>query len=258
MIDWRDGLVDALPVPDDRRPLHERQGEESNTEAQDITHRIASLSLGSSKHAFRFFDLPAELRNRIYHYVLFSKPGYRRARGGRRASRLACMLVNKRMHQESAYVLYATHRFQIFPLQLFEALPTVQELPPCYQVLVKNLAMVVGSSWTNPPKSWKVTRHLAKCLKKLPVETLRVFVDFDPSHPAFARYRVSENFYTDFCGDLLGDVLEIMPQLQYVELDGNPGVDVNGPLVSRLRNEALDQEKIIRYGKEGEWAYKVA
>lgn len=116
--------------------------------------------------------------------------------------------------------------------------------------------MVIGSSWTNPPKEWKVTKSLKNTLSKLKaVQTLKIFVELDPSHPVFARYRKSLDFYTDFCGDLLKDILTVMPQLKFVELDGNPSVQLKGPLISRLRQEAEEQHKVIKWGKERNWAH---
>jgi len=161
------------------------------------------------------------------------------------------------MHDEAAYILYSTTKFPLFFVQAFESPPLVSELATRYQIYVANLKMILGPSWTDPPKHWKVTPRLARCLKRLTaVQTLRVFVEFDPSHPAFEKYRKSYSFYTDFCGDLLGEVLEAMPQLRYVELDGNPGVNVDGPLVSRLRQEAEEEEKEVRWGKQADWAHK--
>lgn len=261
MPNWRDGLVEAFPIPEDRRKGYKKKKrpEQQNTSQDEtLAESLAQLSVSTvPSEPFRFLDLPSELRNRAYEYVLFSKPGYRLANGARPGSRLACLLVSKQMHEEASYVLYTIQRFKIFMIQQFDMPPLISELPLRYQNLVTNLEMVVGSSWTAPPKSWKVTRPLAKCLKRLPnVQTLRVFVDFDPSHPAFAKYRVSENFYTDFCGDLLGDVLEVMPQLKYVELDGNSAVDAHGPLVSRLKEEAEEEGKEIKWGKQAGWAHK--
>lgn len=263
MPNWRDGLVDAFPVPEDRRPGWKRRQkkaaeEAARADADAITEALTRLDVSKvPAEPFRFLDLPSELRNRIYDYVLFSKPEYRGTNGRRKSSRIASLLVNKQTHEEAAYVLYSTTRFNLFHVQLFETPPTVAELPSRYQPYITNLKMTVGPSWTAPPKSWKVTKPLARYLTKLTgVQTLRVFVEFDPSHPAFAKYRVSYSFYTDFCGELLGDVLEVMPQLKYVELDGNPGVDVNGPLVSRLKEEAEGQEKEVRWGKEAGWAHQ--
>ncbi|KAK5085204.1 hypothetical protein LTR05_004484 [Lithohypha guttulata] len=68
-------------------------------------------------------------------------------------------------------------------------------------------------------------------------------------------HRISENYYTDFCGELLGDILETMPQCGYVELDGNSGVDVNGPLVRKLREEVKEAERELRWGGKAGWAH---
>ncbi|KAK5092690.1 hypothetical protein LTR70_006760 [Exophiala xenobiotica] len=263
MPNWRDGLVEAFPIPEDRRPGWKRRArkaaqEAAEAEAVEVSEALSRLDLSIiPSEPFRFFDLPSELRNRIYHYTLFSKPAYRDAKGRRRSSRLAALLVSKKMHDEAAYILYSTTKFPLFFVQAFESPPLVSELATRYQIYVANLKMILGPSWTDPPKHWKVTPRLARCLKRLTaVQTLRVFVEFDPSHPAFEKYRKSYSFYTDFCGDLLGEVLEAMPQLRYVELDGNPGVDVDGPLVSRLRQEAEEEEKEVRWGKQADWAHK--
>jgi len=263
MPNWRDGLVEAFPVPEDRRKGYRKKRNNtaqagSGNATASVEEALSDLTISNIPTSpFPFFDLPSELRNRVYEYVLFSKPGYRNAKGARRGSRVACLLASKKTHDEASYVLYTTQRFKIFMIQQFEMPPLIEELAPRYQKLVTNLEMVVGSSWTAPPKSWKVTRPLAKCLKRLPnVQTLRIFVEFDPSHPTFAKYRISESFYTDFCGDLLGDVLGAMPQLKYVELDGNSGVDVHGPLVSRLKEEAEEENKEIKWGRQAGWAHK--
>jgi len=253
---WRDGLVDAFPVPEDRRKTAVwEEGIEDNiaVAADEMVPETPSLTT-----PFPFFRLPAELRNRIYLLVLRSPAEDRRADGRRKGSRISMLLASKRFHHEASYVFYSSLNFRVFPLQEFVPVPLVQELPPHYRSLVTNLEMVVGSSWTAPPKTWKVTRSLAKCLRKLEaVQALRVFVELDPSHPMFAKYRISFDFYTNFCGNLLRDVLAAMPQLQFVELDGNPGVAVNGPLVSRLRAEAEAQGQSVRWAKEGVWVRQV-
>lgn len=87
------------------------------------------------------------------------------------------------------------------------------------------------------------------------MQTLRIFIELDPSHPVFARYRISLNFYTDFCGDLMNDILAAMPQLKFIELDGNSSVQKNGPLVTRLYTEAEAKGKIVKWGRERNWAH---
>jgi hypothetical protein len=80
------------------------------------------------------------------------------------------------------------------------------------------------------------------------VHTLMVFVEVDPSHPVFAKFRISHGFYTEFCGGLLRDVLKAMPRLKVVQIAGRPSVQMDGPLVSRLRREVEAQGRILKWG----------
>ncbi|OAL40589.1 hypothetical protein AYO20_00325 [Fonsecaea nubica] len=238
---WKEGLVNAFPIPHDRTKLRYTSKKDKNnvtisSELVSVVESLGTISLEGDP--FPFLDLPAEIRNKIYHLVLFGKPGYRLVNGRLRPTRIGIMLANKRTHREAAYILYSTSSFRIFPLQDFTPAPVIQELRPMYRAMVTSLEMVVGSSWTSPPKTWRVGKLLAKRLSKLSaVHTLKVFVELDPSLPMFEKYRVSLDFYTDFCGDLLRDVLACMPHVSHVEMSGNPGIDTTGPLVSRLLKE---------------------
>ena len=245
---WAEGLTESFPIPIEHLSLEEQQALDLSIDDEPIF----------SDETVNFLALPSELRNRIYYLVLFSKPEYRRKNGKRRSTRLSILLANKRIHNEATYILYTRHSFRIFALQDFTPKPSISDLPPRYQKLVTNLELTLGSSWTNPPEGWKVTRALAKCLAGLDaVQTLRIFIELDPSHPVFARYRISLNFYTDFCGELLNDILGAMPQLKFIELDGNPSVQKNGPLVTRLFEEADAKGKIVKWGRERDWAHDV-
>jgi len=236
---WNDNLVNAFPIPTDK--------------LEKLSINPPHLVIGDKfTGPFPFFSLPPELRNRVYELVLFSNTGHR----GK--SRISLLCASKRCHTEAAHVLYASNHFRIFPLQDFSPMPTVKELPIRYRKSVANLELVLGSSWTNPPKSWKVTKVFAKRLASLDaVQTLRIFVQVDPSHPVFQWFRISPTFYTDYCGNLIDQVLTAMPQIRYVELDGNPSVELKGPLVEQLRSKAEEHKKIIKWGKERGWAYEV-
>lgn len=245
---WADGLTESFPIPFEHLSLEEQRALDDTIDDEP----------DSCSHSVNFLALPSEIRNYIYYLVLFSKPEYRRKNGKRRSTRMSILLANKRIHDEGTYVLYTRHSFRIFALQDFNPKPSIGDLPPQYQKLVTNLELTLGSSWTKPPKDWKVTNALARCLRGLKsVQTLRIFIELDPSHPVFARYRISLDFYTNFCGDLLSDILGAMPQLKFIELDGNPSVQKNGPLVTKLYAEAQSKGTVVKWGRERNWAHDV-
>jgi len=94
-----------------------------------------------------------------------------------------------------------------------------------------------------------VNKPLACVLSGLAALTaLSIFVEIDPSHPVFAKFGVSHDFYTDFSGDLLRDLLDAMPQLKTVQIEARPSVRMDSPLVTRLRKEAEEKGKIVRLG----------
>ena len=89
------------------------------------------------------------------------------------------------------------------------------------------------------------------------VKTLKIFVEMDPSEPMFAKYRISKVFYTNFTGNLLGEVLACLPMCKVIEMDGNPSVRVSGELVSRLRQEIERKGKEVVWGPEAGWEEKL-
>ncbi len=254
---WHDGLVEAFPVPVKKLPssaLVTNKRIEDTIKALTLSAPSLPPSPPLTNSPFPFFSLPPEIRNRIYSLVLFSPSGSRRLSPNRRPP-TSLYLTSSRTHREASYLFYTAHTFRIFPLQEFKPLPTVAELPARYRSLVTNTELILGPGWTAPPKSWKVTQRMAKRLRQLcRVRCLRVFVEIDPSHPVFARFRVSHGFYTEFAGNLLRDVLVAMPQVEFVQLDGNPSVQMDGPLVLRLRREVEDQGRLVTWGKERGWS----
>ena len=245
---WAEGLTESFPIPFDHLSLTDRF---ALTSLDDDSPPACTTTVN-------FFFLPSELRNRIYHLLLFSPPPYRRRNGKRHNTRLAILTANRRTHAEATYVLYTRQSFRVFPLQDFVPKPTIADLPSHYAKLVTNLELTLGSSWTKPPKEWRMTPALDRRLRSLDaIQTLRIFIELDPSHPVFARYRCSLEFYTDFCGGLLEDILRVMPQLGFVELDGNPGIQKGGPLVRRLWKVVEAEGREVKWGRERGWAHEV-
>ncbi|KAB8270746.1 hypothetical protein BDV30DRAFT_214591 [Aspergillus minisclerotigenes] len=249
-------LENPPPKPD-QVELREAEGEENE---EDI-EKTAPLG------PFPFFDLPSELRLRIYHILLFTprrKRAHLHTKGSVGASskknpplsptshRINLFLVSRRVHNEASDYFYTTQTFRLFPLQDYSRMPTVSMIPPRYRPSIATIELILGSSWTAPPSSWKVTRRLG-LEDMVRAKTFKVFIEVDPSHPVFEGFRISKNFYTEFSGGILRDVLAKMPSLEYVEFDGWPSVRKNGALMQRLLHEAKAAKKKIAWGPERGW-----
>lgn len=232
------------------------------------TNDVEVAEIGSAKETipFRFFDLPSEIRLKIYDFILF---GSRRKAAARRngnvgsssknkplaplSHRVSLFLACRRIHDESAALFYSVQTFRVFPIQDYSRLPTLSSLAPSYRPMINKIELILGSSWTAPPKSWKVTDRLG--LRQMGrVRTLKVFIQCDPSHPVFEGFRISNNFYTGFAGDILKQMLQQLPHLYQVEFDAWPSVQKNGALMSRLISEVRAAGRKILWGPERGWS----
>ena len=97
----------------------------------------------------------------------------------------------------------------------------------------------LGPGWSNPPASWRVDDGLG--LEEMEaVRTVKVFVECDPSHDIFYGFRIDRDFFTGFSAGLLEGVLQRLPSVVQVELDGWQSVEREGLLVKRLLEVARD------------------
>ncbi|KAJ5232187.1 hypothetical protein N7468_005143 [Penicillium chermesinum] len=215
---------------------------------------------------FRFLDLPSEIRLQIYHLVLFTptRKTARQNRGTVGASakkskplapasvRIALFLVSRRIHDEASHYFFSTQIFRVFPVQDFSRRPTVRSLPRRHRSLVTTIELILGNSWTNPPKSWTVDKSLGLQDMVL-TRTLKVFVECDPSQPIFEGFRISREYYTEFSGRLMREILEQLPALEHVEFDAYPSVKKDGSLMSRLLLETQKAGLGVFWGPERGW-----
>lgn len=214
---------------------------------------------------FRLFDLPSEIRLKIYSYVLFGskKKGAVRATGNVGSSsknkplappshRLSLFLASRRIHAEASVMFYSVQTFRVFQIQDYSRHPTLASLAPSYRPLINKIELILGSSWTAPPKSWKVTKRLG-LTEMTGVRTLKVFIQCDPSHPIFEGFRVSSDFYTGFAGGMIQKILEQLPNCPQVEFDAWPSVQKSGALMRRLLSEVRAANKKICWGPERGW-----
>ncbi|MCJ1398635.1 hypothetical protein MMC11_001835 [Xylographa trunciseda] len=204
-----------------------------------------------SHKAFRFFDLPAELRNKVLGYVLrfggvididFDK-----------FRRISIFLVSKRVHDEAAAVLYGSNTFRLFPTtgraDSKRTNPLISRFLPHYRSYLTSLELRLGPFWTKPPGCWKVNDALG-LHDATAVRVLKVFVEIDPSHPIFHGFRSGKNFYTNFSGALLREVISSLPSLEEVRFDKYPSVSYEGQLMTRLMDEARIGKKKITLARD--------
>ena len=196
------------------------------------------------KKHFRFFALPPELRIRILEYA------YRwpyvidldRSNHAHVAPLLRTFLVSRTFYQEAYATFFGINRFQIFPTHSQSlkrrTRPIVSVLSPQYRAALRSLEFLLGPNWNRPPPSWRVNEALG-LEDMVNMRVLKVHAQIDPSLDIFKGFRIDKDFYTDFAGRLLGDVLEILPNVQEVWISGEESVRRDGEFIGRLLDVAL-------------------
>ncbi|KAI4615258.1 hypothetical protein J4E83_006985 [Alternaria metachromatica] len=210
------------------------------------------------RQPFRFFDLPSELRLRIYEELLvFPKTidldptNYRTV-----APALRLFLVDHRMHNEASRVFYGRNTFRVFPIHgryINRKHPLLAWFPRKYRALLTRLELRLGPGFTKPPKCWVVDSRLGLAAVKK-VYKLKIFVEIDPaSNEVFEGWRVGNNFYTEYCVGLLRGLLAQVPSIDDVEFDAYPSVSKDSPLLKGLVEETKLNQKRVAWGPERGW-----
>lgn len=119
---------------------------------------VASLSSDApTKQPFPFFELPSELRIKIYQYVLFIEHGkgvvdldYFNDR--RIAPRLTCFRACRRMHEEAYPIFYGSSQqpFRLFPVggHVYRTKkPLLELLTPTYRGAINTIELRLGPGW---------------------------------------------------------------------------------------------------------------
>lgn len=207
---------------------------------------------------FRFFDLPSELRLRIYEYLLVLPKTLDLDPTNTRnvAPHLRLFHVSRRMHDEASRVFYGRNTFRVFPIHgryINKKYPLMTWLPKKYRACITRLELRLGPGFTRPPKGWVVdSRHGFGAMTR--VYKLRVFVEIDPeSSDVFQGFRVGTSFYTEYCVGLMRALLAQLPSIGQVEFDAYPSVSKSSPLLKGLVDETKLNQKRVAWGPDRGW-----
>jgi hypothetical protein len=207
---------------------------------------------------FRFFDLPSELRLRVYELLLvFPKTLDLDPTNARTvAPHLRIFTVSHRMHDEATRVFYSRNTFRVFSIHgryINKKYPLLAWVPRKYKTHITRLELRLGPGFTSPPKHWVVDSRLGLSATTR-VYKLRIFVELDPSsHPSFGELLIGQTYYTEYSVSMVRALLAQIPSVSEIEFDAYPGVKKSSPLLVGLMDEAKLNQKRITWGDERGW-----
>lgn len=210
------------------------------------------------RQPFRFFDLPFELRLRVYEFLLIFPKTIDLDPSNHRvvAPNLRLFLVDHRMHEEASRVFYGRNTFRVFPIHgryINRKPPLLAWFPRRYRAHITRLELRLGPGFTRPPKCWVVDSRLGLAAAKK-LYKLKIFIEIDPaSNEVFEGFRVGQNFYTEYCVGLLRALLGQVASISEVEFDAYPSVSKSSPLLKGLLEETKLNQKSVTWGSERGW-----
>lgn len=209
---------------------------------------------------FKFFELPSELRNKIYDFHFCNAPSIIDLDPDNFKTihrQFPLFLVSRQMHEEASHYFYSTRTIRIFPThpgRFFKTKrPLLVRLPGRYRGYLTSLQLRLGPGFSSPPRGWVVNDALG--LEDVTsVRVLKVFVEVDTSNPIFKGFRNAiDGFYEKFSSKLLDEILIFVPSIFEVQFDAYPSVEREGEMMTGLIGIARRHKKLISWGPERGW-----